>query len=142
MQFEKELEALRKAVINSQEHVRAGDPARIYSQYLRYAMDQFSGINRYASVLAKSAAQEDVVNDHVVPHAVLMRMLLSLENPSIEDIWYIIDNYYVICTITKGEHEGLRGSALGSRMPDGWDMDTGDVFARYKSAGVSVADSQ
>lgn len=133
---EQKLECIRKAILNSQDHCKANDPARVYSQYIRYAMDQFSRLNLYISENAKGLTKNDIIFDHVIPQCIVARMLLKLVSPSNEDIMNVIQNHYVICKITKTEDNLLTTNCLKSKMPEGWDEKTGRVFARYEAVGI------
>lgn len=140
--IEQKLECIRKVIINSQEHIRANDPPRVYSQYIRYALDEFSRLNFYVSEEAKGLKRRDVIYDHVIPHSILMKKLLMLDFPTAENIWPIVERYYVICAITKNEDKLLTKNGLRSSMPEGWNEETGSVFARYERVGISIFGNQ
>lgn len=136
---EEKLNCLKKVIFNAQEHMRVGDPTRIYSQYLRYALDEFRDMNFYISENARGLFRNEVIHEHVVPHKIIMGKLLSLDCPTNCDILSIIKKYYVICRITKAEDKLLSSLGLRSKMPSGWDEESGCVFARYRYAGISVS---
>jgi hypothetical protein len=135
---EQKIECLKKAIINSQEHIRAKDPTRVYSQYIRYALDEFSSINFCTSGAAKGLKRKDVIHEHVVPHSIVMNKLLTLKSLTSENIMSVIKKYYVICVITKREDRLLTAAGLRSKMPEGWDEETSSVFARYEAVGISI----
>ena len=135
--YQQKLECLRKAIINSKEHIRNGDPTRIYSQYLRYCMDEFSSQPDFqSSVEAKELKRKDVTLEHVVPHSFIMNKLLSLEELTNENIKSVIQKFHIICRITKDEDKRLNRSGLRSKMPDDWDEENGSLYARYEKVGI------
>lgn len=136
--IEQKLECIKKAILNAQEHIQAGDPRRVYSQYLRYALDEVSDLNFCVSKAAKGLKRKDVIHEHVVPHSVVMEKLLSLDPLTHETIMTVIKKYYVICAITKEEDKKLNNEKLRTKMPEGWDENNGSVFARYEKVGISV----
>lgn len=130
---EQKLECLKKVILNSQEHINANDPTRIYSQYIRYALDEFSRLNFHTSEEAKGLKRKDVIHEHVIPHSIVMKKLLSLDPVTTENIMSVIQKYYVICAISKKEDKLLNANGFKSKMPEGWDEETGSVFARYEA---------
>lgn len=136
--IEQRLECLRKAISNSKEHIRADDPRRIYSQYIRYALDEFVDLNFYTSTKADGlVSRKCVIHEHVIPHSIVMDKLLNLNLLTDENIMSVLNRFYVICRITKDEDRLLNVNGLRSKMPDGWDEKTGSVFARYEKVGIS-----
>lgn len=135
---EQKLECLKKAILNSREHIRANDPTRIYSQYIRYALGEFSRLNFYVSGEAKGLKRKDVIHEHVIPHSIVMKKLLTLESLTSENVMSVIEKYYLICVITKKEDKLLTAAGLRSKMPDGWDEEDGSVFARYEAVGILI----
>lgn len=136
--LEDKLACIEQVILNAQGHVRAGDPRRIYSQYIRYALNEFSSMNFYCSKAAKQAVGEKIIRDHVVPHIIIMNKLLSLKEVTKDNILHIIKKYHVMCKITGDEDRRLTEAGLRSKMPDGWNEIEGDVFARYYSVGIEV----
>jgi hypothetical protein len=134
------LECLRKVILHSQEHVRVNDPIRIYSQYIRYALDEFCGLhfNYYTSINAKRLNQNKGIRDHIVPHRIIMKKLLDLKQPTEKNMMSLISRYLVICKITTEEDSLLSSLGLGSKMPDGWDEDNDSIFARYEKAEIQI----
>jgi hypothetical protein len=130
------LECIKKVILNAQEHIRANDPARIYSQYIRYALDEFARVNFFTSEKAKGLKRKDVIHEHVVPHLIVMNKLLTLKQLTTDNIMSVIQKYYVICAITKDEDKLLTASDLRSKMPDGWNEDSDSIFARYEVVGI------
>ena len=51
--IEQKLECIKRVIFNTKEHIRYGDPKRMYSQYIRYALDEVSELNFYTSKRAK-----------------------------------------------------------------------------------------
>ena len=134
--YKKKLECLKKVILNSLEHKRANDPVRIYSQYIRYALDEFKDINFYQSKEAKLLKRKDVIHEHVIPHSIVMNKLLTLDPLTTENIGTVIQKYYVICAITKEEDRLLTARKLRSEMPQNWDGEKDSVFARYEEVGI------
>lgn len=81
---------MRKVILNSQENIRAGDPTRIYSQYVRYALYVFRDINFCTSDDAQGVSRKGVIHEHVIPHSIIMGRLLALDLLSNENIMAII----------------------------------------------------
>ena len=135
---DQKLECIRKAVKNAQEHMSAGDPKRMVSQYIRYALDQVSNDNLYVSREAEDPNKNiGVTRDHVIPHVIILEKLLALNPLSIEGITDIIERYYMICSITKDENKMLNDAGLKSKMPIDWkDVGLDDRFARYDHVGI------
>ena len=125
--------------MNAQQHIRAGDPKRMISQYIRYALDQIR--NEYLYVSKKAEKPNDgIIRDHVVPHVIILKKLLALNPVSIEGVEDIIDRYYVICAITRDENKMLNDAGLKSKMPDGWEESRGqEPFARYDHVGIKYS---
>jgi hypothetical protein len=132
------LECLKKAIINSKEHIRNGDPTRIYSQYLRYCLDEFARLNFCSSVKSKELQRKDVVHEHVVPHSFIMNKLLSLEELTDENIMSVLQKFYIICKISKDEDKRLNRAGLRSQMPEDWDEKNDSVYARYEQVGILI----
>lgn len=139
--LEQKIECLRKAILNSKEHIRAGDPQRIYSQYLRYALDEFAVLNIFTSVEANGLKRKDVIREHVIPHAIVMKKLFDLDLDLLTDnnIMSILTKYYFICKITKEEDKRLNAAGFNRNMPADWNEETGSVFARYEHEKVSIS---
>jgi len=135
---EQKLNCIKRVIANSQEHIQSGDPKRMYSQYIRYALDEISELNFYTSEKAKGLKRKDVIHDHVIPHSIVMEKLLSLDPPTNEKIMAILKRFYILCAITKDEDKTLNAAGLRSKMPDGWNEETDSVFARYEAAGILV----
>jgi len=135
---EQKLECIRKAVSNSKEHIKAKDPRRVYSQYIRYALDEVSDLNFCVSNAAKGLKRKDVIYEHVVPHSIVMNKLLSLDPLTHKNIMSVLEKYFVICAITKEEDKRLNSAGLRSKMPEGWNEHNDSVFARYETVGISI----
>jgi hypothetical protein len=135
---EQKLECIRKVISNSKEHIESGDPKRVYSQYIRYALDEIKNLNFYTSKKAKGLKREDIIHEHVVPHSIVMNKLLSLKPLCNENIMEVLNKFYVLCAITKEEDKLLNAAGYRSKMPDGWNEDTDSIFARYEEVGISI----
>lgn len=133
---EENLECLKKVLINSLEHKRCSDPVRIYSQYIRYALEQFKNINFYESEYAKESKEKDIIHEHVIPFVVVRDKLLALNPLTIENIKSVINKYYFTCAVTTKEDHQLTENNLKSKMPEGWNEDKDSVFARYEEVGI------
>lgn len=138
MSAQQKLECLKKVIANSKEHIKANDSKRIYSQYMRYAMDEFSDVNFCTSQNAKGLARKDVIHEHVVPHGIVMDKLLKIEPLTTENILSVIKKYYVICAITKDEDKLLNQAKLRSKMPKGWNEEVDSIFARYQAVRIEI----
>lgn len=136
--LEQKLECLRKAISNSKEHILAGDPLRIYSQYMRYALDQFIYLNFFTSAEANGLDRQYVIHEHVIPHRIVMKKLLDLHPLTDENIMFVLKRYYIICKITKEEDGRLSNVGLKKKMPPEWNEEDGCVFARYKHREVNI----
>ncbi|QBZ83030.1 hypothetical protein GHNINEIG_01071 [Hydrogenovibrio crunogenus] len=132
------LECLRRVINNSKEHVKAGDKTRIYSQYIRYALDEFKEINFCTSIKANGLKRKEVTHEHVVPHFFIMNKLLNLDSLTDQNILAVLNKFYIICQITKDEDKYLNAAGLRSKMPDGWNEKTDSVFARYENVGIEI----
>lgn len=137
---EQKLECIRKVISNSKDHIKSGDPMRMCSQYIRYALDEISDLNFCMSKKAKGLKRNNVIHEHVIPHSVVMKKLLSLEPLSNENILAVLKRFYIICVITKEEDKILNAAGYRSKMPDGWNEETDSVFARYEAVGISICD--
>ena len=137
------LTCLRNAVLNAQAHQKAGDPTRVYSQYIRYALNQFDkqeGIT-LTSRKAKGKVRPFIVHDHSVPHSFVLNKLLALKNVTNLALKDVISKYYRIGVITKEEDKLLSDNGLRSKMPNGWDENNGSVYARYEEVGIKLLHS-
>jgi hypothetical protein len=141
--IEQKLECLRKAILSSKKHILAGDPRRIYSQYIRYALNEFDYLNLCTSSEAKDLKQ-NFIHEHVIPHAIVMAKLLELDPLTDENMMAILNKFYYICKITKEEDKRLSAAGFKQKMPPGWDGESCSVFARYEHAkvGISILKSQ
>ncbi len=136
--IEQKLECLKAVICNSQRHVRAKDPRRIYSQYIRYALDEFVNLNLCSSVEARGLARKHIIYEHVVPHSIVMDRLLSLNQPTNDELLSVIRKFFIICTITREEDKRLNAAGLRSKMPEGWNDKSDSVYARYDAVGISI----
>ena len=51
-----------------------------------------------------------------------------------------MESWCVGVIITKAEDRRLDREGLGRKMPDGWDEV--DIWARYKAAGIAIAEGE
>jgi len=135
---DQKLDCIRRVLANSKEHIRHGDPKRMYSQYIRYALDEIADINFCTSEQAKGLKRKEVIYEHVVPHSIVMDKLLALNDLRNEKIFKVIEKFYIVCAITKEEDKRLSAAGFRSKMPDGWNADTDSVYARYNAVGIVV----
>lgn len=136
--LDKKIECLRKAILNSRQHRLAGDPQKIYSQYIRYALHDFEYLNICTSTEAKDPKRKDVIREHVIPHIIVMNRLLKLDSLTDDNIMEVLKKYYIICKITKEEDRRLNAAGLKKKMPTEWNEEEGCGFARYKHHEVNI----
>ncbi|EGU30882.1 hypothetical protein VIBRN418_16386 [Vibrio sp. N418] len=89
-----------------------------------------------------SARNSDKVEkEHVVPMAEVVRILLSITNPQISDVYDVIDKYCVYCIVTPEEHSILNVKYQRKMPSEFWDSNTEyymDAWSRYKLSGLDV----
>ena len=99
------------------------------------------------SVAARAAEEnrKDLVKEHAIPLKFITCHLLNLiktNQISTENIAKLIDDYFIVGTITKEEDRKLRGLNLSSRMPvEYFDPSSwlhGDPLARYRIANIAL----
>ena len=105
---------------------RMSDPRHSYSVNAR-------------SSLASEISDVICTYDHVVPVNLLVDQLLSREFAVAADVRGFLDQFYRTCWITSEEDELLNSKKFRQKMPDGWGWETGDIWARYDTAGIGVA---
>ena len=119
---------------------------------IRQCAWMFNGSN-YANVLHWSdkalAKQElknstkvvsgDYVEEHAVPVKFICQAILSLENPTVEEIQDILINFASPTIITKEEDGRLKDAKLNTKMPADWDGK--DHYARYTQVGINVVEN-
>lgn len=137
--LDSELDMLVMVIENSRKHRDKEHRARIYSQYMRYAMDEFVNVNFHQSDEAKGKKRKDVIRDHVVPHIELMKKLFAIDKLSKDSVWEVIEKYYIICSITKEEDKRLNEADLKSKMPKDWCENEESLFARYEKVGIKYS---
>lgn len=80
--------------------------------------------------------------EHIVPCKVLVEesfRLLKEGNHSNQEVAKLLKRHWKIVTISKDEALKLDSSlGLKSKMPYGWDFETGDTFERLKQAKISL----
>lgn len=81
-------------------------------------------------------AAGDLIKDHSVPIALLASWIREahLETPACVD--RLLDQWYHVALITKGEHDDLDEAGLQSAMPRDWNGK--DPWARYAAAGIDL----
>lgn len=134
-----ELAMLVMVIENAKKHKDLGHTTRIYSQYLRYAMDEFAYVNLHQSDEAKGKTKKEVVRDHVVPHSLVMDKLFAIKELNQNSVWRVIKKYYIICSITKEEDRKLSSKGFKSKMPNGWCENEENLFARYEEVGINYS---
>lgn len=80
--------------------------------------------------------------EHVVPCAVLISECrrLILENFSDSEIASLLQKHWKIAHITKQQAIKLDSAPLNlkSKMPPGWNFETGDTVVRLRAAGIEL----
>lgn len=106
----------------------------------------WSGHVSKAAMLTRDKAE--VTKEHVVPLKLIGRTLLEKAQQasiSLREIEEVIDRLLVFATITRDEDAQLRRLKLGSAMPEAFFDEAsalhGDVFARYRVAGIELFDA-
>lgn len=106
----------------------------------------WSGHVSKAAMLTQDKAE--VTKEHVVPLKLIGSKLLEKAQQSsisLREIEDIIDRFLVFATITREEDAQLRRLKLSSAMPEAYFDEAsslhGDVFARYKVAGIELFDA-
>ena len=136
--LDKKIECLRKAILNSRQHRLAGDPQKIYLQYIRYALHDFVYLNICTSIEAKDLKRKDVIHEHVIPHSIVVNKLLELDPLTDDNIMSVLKKYYFICIITKEEDKRLNTARLRRSMPPEWNEEKDSIFARYEHDEVNI----
>jgi len=80
--------------------------------------------------------------EHVVPCGVLINeitRLIKLGKLSHEEIARLLQKHWKVAMITRQQADYI-GHTLGykSSMPEGWDFETGDTFARFNAANINL----
>lgn len=82
-----------------------------------------------------------VEKEHVVPMAEVVRILLTLTNPKISDVYDVIDRFCVFCIVTQEEHRILN-TKYQSKMPsEFWNRNSEyymDPWVRYKLSSLEI----
>jgi len=91
----------------------------------------------------KTTDKKLVVKEHIIPLKFISEELIKLEkNCSIIEIKDEIDRFLHFATITKQEDEVLSELGFKQKMPkefyDNENEMYGDIFARYKVAGIKI----
>jgi len=73
--------------------------------------------------------------DHAIPMNVLTDKILDLREITVATLVPILRKSIPVL-LTESEHARLSSLGLASEMPDGWDWETGDPFARYNAARI------
>ena len=77
--------------------------------------------------------------EHVIPIDFVRKELSKRRDRLIEKyVKNLIERRLCCAIITDEEDKALDRCHLKSRMPEGWDFETGNVFARYEVAGISL----
>lgn len=79
--------------------------------------------------------------EHIVPCVVLLNQSIDLIRKG-KDLKYIAQlfaKHWKVAYISKAQQSHLDGKlGLRTSMPQGWDFENGDTFARLKSAGIEL----
>ncbi|WP_431786220.1 hypothetical protein [Vibrio harveyi] len=71
--------------------------------------------------------------------AEVVRILLSLTNPQVSDVYDVIDKYCVYCIVTPKEHNILNVKYQRKMPSEFWDSNSDyymDAWARYKLSSL------
>jgi hypothetical protein len=96
---------------------------------------------RYYSHDARDAilnGQTQFRRDHFFPKKKLKEILFSINNIDTTDVRQRMEKYGEICVITLQEDAKLSAAGLRNRMPQGWQLEDNDMFARYQTVGINV----
>lgn len=126
----------------------AGSPVAAHSSAAReaiFTLWESYGRSKHASSRYRSQAsltmdvrKGGLVYDHAIPFALVHDELLSLAELSPTSVKAILERRLAAATITREEDQRLTALGLRSRMPVGWDGE--DMLARYKAAGIDLAE--
>jgi hypothetical protein len=93
-------------------------------------------------VIAGTSKRGGGRREHVIPRIMIYDQCLEMyeRKASIDDVARFIRRHLAIVHISRDE-QILLDQALGlkTRMPDGWEFSTGDVFARLKAGGIEFS---
>jgi hypothetical protein len=96
---------------------------------------------RYYSHEARDAIQDGETQfrrDHFFPKNIFKELLFSMNNRDPNEVRQFMEKYGEICVITIQEDARLNAAGLRGRMPQGWQIEDGNIFARYQSVGINV----
>ncbi|MBS9780289.1 MAG: hypothetical protein KGV51_06655 [Moraxellaceae bacterium] len=119
-----------------------GFHSRIFSTML-HPENEFVTIGKVKEVEDIKSAHPE----HIVPCSVIGYEAYRLieEGKSKEEIAKLITKHWKIVYITKEQADLLdtkKGINMKSRMPDDWQFEDGDTFARLKLAGIIQGESE
>lgn len=93
----------------------------------------------------KGSISNEIRKEHIVPLKFIaekLREIVANGNVCLNDIQECLNKHVIFATITKDEDEKLNELGLNSEMPVGFynpgSEFYGDLFARYKKAGIKL----
>lgn len=122
---------------NHVEEGRGGIHTRLFSHILHPERDFV-----YLGQSAEAAAGIDTHCEHVVPCAVLIaetRRLIQEDQLDDDEIAKLLQKHWKIALVTKKQARHI-DFELGykSKMPTGWNFETGDTLARLDKANIAL----
>lgn len=79
-----------------------------------------------------------LVHEHTVPRKALMDHMLACPSWTEEALGSFLSRFCFATVVTKEEDKRLNEAKLVSSMPAGWGFESGDPFARYNAAKLSL----
>lgn len=115
-----------------------GNHSRIFS-YILHPEKDYVAVGRSQEVIDSAKPHPE----HVVPCATLIEesMRLIKEGMPKQEIAELIAKHWKIVYISKDQASYLdtkKGINMKYKMPDGWNFETGDTYARLKLANIDV----
>ena len=112
--------------------------SRIFS-YMLHPEEEFVAAGQSQAVI--DGANHHL--EHVVPCAVLISEVNRLINKGMpkEEIAELLTKHWKIVIISKeeaGHLDGKEGLNLKTKMPEGWQFETGDTFRRLELAKINI----
>lgn len=97
------------------------------------------------SVAVARGETDNTVVDHAVPVIVILDQLLQLKEeqlaltpPNIQFVTEFLAKSLILVEITSLEDKRLSEKGLQRRMPELWDLNSGDPLARYEAANIEI----
>ena len=98
------------------------DPERTYKRYKFYGKS--SGL----------------IYEHPVPALVIRKRLFEFDNPSPEKVRDVLQASGQVTVLIRDEDKGLSDEKLSRKMPDDWEWEDNEPYARYKKVGIEISD--